>query len=164
MGPTLDADPTREQVRDLVLLGVIMENETDRMIKLRIAEYNAAQDSAQHHDNLLWYVSSIVWGGNLVLLGSVVENMGNTGGPLPRRLVVCVGIFCILLNLCLWACSCLFRDIRTQKYERCRFIENRLGFYQHTTLRYPRGLMWSIYSLVMIMFLFLWFLVVFLVC
>ena len=47
-----------------------MANETDRIIKLRIAEYKATQDSAQHHDNLLWYVSSIVWGGNLVLLGS----------------------------------------------------------------------------------------------
>ena len=54
-----------------------MENETDRKIKLRIAEYKATQDSAQHHDNLLWYVSSIVWGGNLILLGSCLKNISN---------------------------------------------------------------------------------------
>ena len=76
-----------------------MGNETDRIIKLRIAEYKAAQDSAQHHDNLLWYVSSIVWGGNLILLGSCLENIH---GALSRFLIFWVGIFCILLNLCVW--------------------------------------------------------------
>jgi hypothetical protein len=137
-----------------------MANETDRIIKLRIAEYKAAQDSAQHHDNLLWYVSSIVWGGNLVLLGSFLKNIDNTTGELHRPFIFCVGIFCILLNLCLWGCAYIFRDIRNQKYEWCKFIESKLGFHQHRELHQTKGLMWFIYSFVTIIFMVLWFIVV----
>ena len=36
-----------------------------------LVEYQAAQSSAQHHDQLVWTVTSIVWGSNLVLLGVI---------------------------------------------------------------------------------------------
>jgi hypothetical protein len=141
-----------------------MSDETDRIIKLCIAEYKAAQDSAQHHDNLLWYVSSIVWGGNLVLLGSFLKYIGNTTGKLPSYFILSVGIFCVFLNLCLWGCAYIFRDIRNQKYDRCKFIEGKLGFSQHSTLSGVPGMMWFIYSFVTIIFMALWFLVVLFLC
>jgi hypothetical protein len=141
-----------------------MADETDRIIKLQIAEYKAAQDSAQHHDNLLWYVSSIVWGGNLVLLGSFLKYIGNATEELPIPFIFCVGIFCILLNLCLWGCAYIFRDIRNQKYKRCQFIESKLRFHQHSTLSGVPGMMWFIYSFVTIMFMALWLFVVLIGC
>jgi len=158
---TLDSCRVKEYIRNLILFGVVMRNERDRIIELLLAEYKAAQDSAQHHDNLLWYVSSIVWGGNLILLGSFLKNIGNATGALSRSFIFYVGIFCILLNLCLWGCACLFRNIRNQKYDQCKFIESKLGFRQHSDLRCVPGLMWFIYSFVTIMFMALWFLVVF---
>ena len=36
-----------------------------------LVEYQAAQESAQHHDNLVWTVTALIWGGMLVLLEMV---------------------------------------------------------------------------------------------
>jgi len=32
-----------------------------------LVEYQAAQESAQHHDNLIWTVTALIWGGMFVL-------------------------------------------------------------------------------------------------
>jgi hypothetical protein len=43
-------------------------------------EYDKAQDSAQHHDTLLWTSVSFIFGGMLVLLGFVLNSL-DTPGP-----------------------------------------------------------------------------------
>lgn len=120
-----------------------------------VAEYKAAQDSAQHHDNLLWYVSSIVWAGNLVLLGSVLQRPREGERPFQT---FAVALFCICLNLFVWGAAALLRSIRNWKYRRCQEIEEDLNFRQHRELelKYPVGLMWTLYSIVIMLFLVVW--------
>jgi hypothetical protein len=36
-----------------------------------LVEYGKAQDSAEHHDNLVWSIASLNWVGSAVLLGFV---------------------------------------------------------------------------------------------
>ena len=40
-----------------------------------LVEYEKAQDSAQHHDTLVWTVVSFIFSGMLVLLGFVVSSL-----------------------------------------------------------------------------------------
>ena len=122
----------------------------------RRLEYEKAQDSAEHHDTLLWYVTSIVWTGNLIVLGEIATC---TKIDLSSVLVLLVSVLALVLNLFLWAAAFQFRWIRKQKYEYCKQIEDMLPGMcgQHRHLCYPPGVMWTLYCFVMVLFLIVWF-------
>lgn len=40
-----------------------------------LVEYQAAQDSAHHHDNMLWSTTSIMWGASLLVIGFVLQHL-----------------------------------------------------------------------------------------
>ena len=40
-----------------------------------LVEYEKAQDSAQHHDGIVWSVISMTWAAEMVLLGFVVSSI-----------------------------------------------------------------------------------------
>ncbi len=54
------------------------EGQLTRRHQILLVEYQTAQDSAEHHDALLWNVTAIIWGANLVLIGFVLQSIGRT--------------------------------------------------------------------------------------
>ena len=95
--------------------------------EILLAEYAAAQSSAEHHDSLLWSATSIIWSGNLVLLGLAVTSL-DTPHSLPLLASLAV-LGCVLV----WFVDKFtqdFRSIKNQKYERCKKIEESLGLMQ----------------------------------
>lgn len=123
--------------------------------------YEKAQDSAEHHDRLLWYVTSIVWTGNLIVLGQIATS---TEICLSSIRVLSVSVLVLILNLFLWSASYQFKWIIKQKYDYCHDIEKDIlkeARGQHKDLRYPHGVMWTLYCFVTISFLVVWFAILF---
>jgi hypothetical protein len=123
--------------------------------QLLLVEYEAAQSSAQHHDAMLWQATYTVWSATVILLGLALGAVDKA--PL-RPLVVAVSI----LGICLtWAVEFFARDLRAIKnfkYERCKFIEKRLGMQQHTGLTTPRGRQSRVYLGISSLFTAAWLL------
>ena len=118
-----------------------------------MVEYQAAQDSAQHHDNLIWSITSIMWGASLVLLGFIIQAVAN---PALASLIVAATVLGILLNLCVLLAVLQLNSVKNQKYDRCKEIEARFGLRQHQTVQYRRGVQRVVYTLVTVMFLIAW--------
>lgn len=79
-----------------------------------LVEYQAAQDSAQHHDLLVWNITSILWASSLVLLGLVLTAMRQSG---LEWLLTSAGFIAIVLTVYLWQCA---RQLRDRARERRR--------------------------------------------
>jgi len=116
-------------------------------------EYQKTQDSAEHHDALLWTTVSIIWAGNLVLLGFVLNNIKN---PDLRIILTHLSIFGIILAICMYIFALLFNSIIKQKYDRCKKLEDILGFEQHKKLKYPSGVQKSLLIITTIAFVLIW--------
>ena len=125
-----------------------------------LVEYGAAQDSAQHHDGLVWSITSILWGSSLILLGLVVSAMHQSG---LRIALTCAAVIAIALTSFLWLCARQLRAVKVQKYRRCIELERQLGMKQHSTLRYSAGVQTKLYAVVMALFLAVWCVVIVLV-
>jgi hypothetical protein len=118
-----------------------------------LVEYQAAQDSAQHHDNLIWSITSVVWGASLLMLGFL---LGRTSDPSSKPIVLLLSVLGIFLNVKVWIYTYQLASVKIQKYERCKAIERQLGLQQHSTLRYPAGRQKVLYSIVMVLFILVW--------
>src|SRR5437667_9284840 len=95
------------------------ENEEPSADNLRL-EYQCAQDSAQHHDTILWETAAIVWGANTLLLGFVLEAIDTRKA---RPLILLTAILGILLTYVVMNLMKSSNVLRNQKYERCKRIE-----------------------------------------
>jgi hypothetical protein len=118
-----------------------------------LVEYQAAQNSAEHHDGLIWSITGVTWGASLILLGFLLENAAN---PQLKHIVVLVSILGVLLNIKVWAYTYQLAAIKNYKYNRCKAIETKLRLKQHSTLIYPKGRQKFLYSVVMILFIVIW--------
>jgi hypothetical protein len=58
----------------------------ERTRRLLILEYEQAQESAEHHDSLMWEVTSIIWGAATLLIGFIVEAICN--GNIAVQMVI----------------------------------------------------------------------------
>ncbi len=105
------------------------------------AEYQAAQDSAQHHDSLIWTTTGILWGASLVLMGFLMN-----APSVLHELVKWVPWVGIGLIVVMAVCCCLWGGVVRQKYRYCKKLESRLGLGQHTTLRHPSYSMRILYT------------------
>jgi len=121
-----------------------------------LVEYQAAQASAEHHDRLLWSVTSIVWGASLIVLGFV---LGNLEKAALRLLISFLSILGVVLSVFVWLSAWLFRSLKIQKYRRCKEIENIFNFQQHQSVRYPGKVIWILYCFVMFLFVVVWIVV-----
>ncbi len=109
------------------------DEEPDRHENLRV-EYQKAQDSAEHHDNLAWAVVGLILSGIAVLFGLT---LGGSDAKLPLWIVSASGLgLCALLSFFVEQ----FAHVRNQKYSRCKTIERELGMEQHSSLDYPKRL------------------------
>lgn len=125
-----------------------------------LTEYQASQASAEHHDSLVWTVTSIIWTGNLILLGFVLSNLAQ---PNTRMLSTILCLLGILLVICVCVFALTFADIKRQKYARCKVLEARWGFKQHSQLRYLACVQTVLYVVVTLAFLVIWGIVIFVV-
>ncbi len=123
-----------------------------------LTEYRMAQQSAEHHDNLVWTVTSIVWGALIVLLGFVIQSATN-------KELLFYQLTASALSICLlgfiWYHVFLLNNWKGKKYNRCKHIEEQLGMKQHL-LTYPRRAGYCLYQLMMTGFLVAWIIVIFL--
>lgn len=122
-------------------------------------EYQAAQASAEHHDSLVWTVTSILWAATLLLLGFVLENLGEYN---LRPMLTWVSMLNIFLISAIWLFTRQFRSMKNQKYDRCKIIERQLGIRQHLALEHS-GRQKIIYAVLTGVLIFTWFLVLVLI-
>jgi len=100
-----------------------------------LVEYQAAQESAQHHDNAFWIVTGILWGGMLTMMGFVANGLSE-----PKYKLFLLALCAIGFILCLFVLvnMRILLSVKKQKYQRCKEIEAIYGMKQHTELKYPR--------------------------
>jgi 4-amino-4-deoxy-L-arabinose transferase-like glycosyltransferase len=122
-----------------------------------LVEYQAAQDSAQHHDSLVWTTTGIIWGAGLVLIGFVIENMND---PRLKVSIIATSVLAILLLVYLWVMALTLGSVRNQKYARCKEIEKVFQFEQHSKLRYPNRSGRIFYGVIMVVFIVSWILII----
>lgn len=124
--------------------------------EVQLAEYNAAQSSAQHHDQLVWTVTSIVWAGSLALMGIILKI------PMTGFFRVVPVFLCVLgaiLSLFVWSTQREFHELKNQKYDRCKEIEKDLHMKHHLSTKWKEGSQKERYTVIMVLFLVAWFLV-----
>jgi hypothetical protein len=103
-----------------------------RRDEILLAEYQKAQDSAEHHDKLLWSVVGLILSGMTGLVAFAVTRPEAQLSFLVRLLLPFLGVaFAILLMLFVRS----FAAIRNFKYERCKGIEKELVMEQHLKLQ-----------------------------
>lgn len=129
----------------------------EERMRALLVEYTATQNSAQHHDSLVWITTGMIWSAELVLIGFVMQSISN---PLMSSVSIFACILAIVLLVYLWLNYFSFRTIRYQKYERCKKIERILYLKQHTTLKHKERLGFYLYNFVMIMFSAMWILII----
>lgn len=122
-----------------------------------LAEYHATQASAEHHDNLVWTATSILWAGSLVLLGLVVQNINSVNSKIVLTVLSALGI---IVNVGAWIVCNGLRDVKRQKYEHCKELEAALSLTQHSGLPYNPCSQDRIFTIGMIIFVLVWVFVI----
>jgi len=116
-------------------------------------EYQAAQDSAQHHDSLVWSVTSVIWGGSLILMGFILAASKEDS---LRPVLIVLSLLGIVLTIGVWAFALQLNAVKRHKYARCKEIEAVLHLRQHSTLRWASGSQRVVYGIIMVLFLAAW--------
>lgn len=113
--------------------------------QILLVEYQKAQDSAEHHDELIWTVMSLNWIGSAVLLGFALDAISAQPTEPHKVALILVSIVGITLSVFVWRWTRQLRAVKNAKYERCKEIEQLLSMKQHSTLIWPpplRGPKW----------------------
>lgn len=120
-----------------------------------LTEYIKAQDSAEHHDTLIWTATGVACAANIALLIFAVREDTFLNYPITSTLL---GLLGILLIICVWVLSDAFIALKKRKYDRCKELERKFGFKQHLneSKYYPRGRQRLVYNVCMFMFILLW--------
>lgn len=121
-----------------------------------LAEYQAAQNSAQHHDTIIWSINSVVWGASLLLLGFLLNRSPD---PSMKLIVTLVSILGILLIIKVWTYTFQLAELKRQKYNRCKEIEEKFNLQQHRNVKWKSGRQKFLYSAVMLLFIVIWIVV-----
>jgi hypothetical protein len=120
-----------------------------------LVEYQKAQDSAEHHDRLLWVVVGLLVSA-IAALFAIPPGHRQPHDSLWMRLYP--PVLGILLTFLLSYFVYSFASFRRQKYERCKAIERILGMEQHLKLKSPQpGQRHVVYGL-SFLFLLVWIL------
>lgn len=125
-----------------------------------LVEYQAAQESAQHHDNLVWTVTTILWSATLVLFGFVLGSLDKSN---LRLILIFLSILGIALAIAVWGFALQYNSVKRQKYRRCKEIEELLGMHHHRDLKYAAGSQRIVYGTVTMLFIIVWLIVLWMV-
>lgn len=122
-----------------------------------LKEYELAQQSAQHHDNISWIFSSIFIGGMLVLFG-LIFNKENI--ILTNR--VLFGFICIMgvfINIIILIFHWRWSEIIKHNYSICKKIEEMIGMERiHSNSIFPQGIMKILFTMLITFFISIWIL------
>jgi len=102
--------------------------------EILLIEYQKAQDSAEHHDRLLWAVVGLLVTGMAALL---VVQPGKTA-CVYRWTRFYPPILGIIASFVLFYFVRSLRFFKNEKYKRCKVIERLLGMEQHSKLQSPK--------------------------
>ena len=122
-----------------------------------IVEYQAAQNSAQHHDTLIWSVNAVVWGATFLLWGFLLNHTADSS--LKKVIILLISLVGILMNVKVLIYTHQLANLKTEKYKRCKFIEEKLCLEQHRSVTWTSGLQRTLYSIIMTLFLVVWILI-----
>jgi hypothetical protein len=129
---------------------------TPRQREVLLVEYQAAQASAQHHDQLLWTVTGIAWATNLALMGFIAQS---SAGGWSDAVYLGLCLLGAVLIVFAWSSQSQFRALKNQGYDRCRAIERRLGMDHHLSTKYDPGSQTHAFGLISAFFVVLWLLI-----
>jgi hypothetical protein len=118
-----------------------------------LSEYSGAQSSAEHHDNLVWTATGVLWAGSLVLFGLIVDGINGTGS---KVLLTVVSLLGFLVNVGGWKICNGLRDLKRRKYDRCKEIEIMLGLKQHSNLSYSPCVQERMFDVGMVILVIAW--------
>lgn len=121
-----------------------------------LVEYQKAQDSAEHHDGLVWNITSLNWVGSAVLMGFVLNGIGAHPTTSQKVALLSLAAVGFVLSCLVWRWVLQSRRVKVAKYERCQEIEKELGMTQHSSLNYPPGSQTREYAGLMVVFLTAW--------
>jgi hypothetical protein len=111
--------------------------------EILLVEYQKAQDSAEHHDNLVGSVTSL-WLGSAIFIGFVLSGLASRHAAhykIVLYLVIALGMF---LTFLVWTWADRASKLKKLKYDRCKEIEQALGMEQH--LRVGEARSWQDYA------------------
>jgi hypothetical protein len=133
-----------------------MADEVEKFVneKVLLVEYEKAQDSAEHHDQLLWVVVGLLVTGLAALLMIPPGHRPPPNDSVWERFYPPVAGITISFLLFYFIHS--FRYFRDEKYKRCKAIEGILGMKHHLMLKDQKlKQIWVVYGLSGI-FLLVW--------
>jgi hypothetical protein len=117
--------------------------------------YQLSQESAEHHDSMLWEATYIIWGSTALLLGFVLEAIRQE--PL---LCLVTALLSIFLTVMVWRITLSFVKVRNFKYNICKQIETSLGmrWKPHSDLdsHSPKGVQNKWYNATTFFFVVVW--------
>jgi hypothetical protein len=121
-----------------------------------LVEYQKAQDSAEHHDDLVWSITALNWVGSAVLMGFVLSGLTDSHPSWGHKIaLLSIAFVGFGLSVCVWRWARQVGAMRNHKYGRCKEIEQSLGMRQHTEAPW-RGRQRREYSFLMSAFLATW--------
>lgn len=134
----------------------------DNRRKNLLVEYQMAQDSAQHHDNLYWAIITLIWGSMLVMLGFIVKSINpvDNDDALNQSILLLISIIGVFLTFFVCVATYVLINVKRDKYERCIQIEKKLKMKQHSELKYNNFIN-SINIFINILFGVLWAYIIF---
>ncbi len=105
-----------------------VDDERLRRDRILLIEYQKAQDSAEHHDKLLWSAVGLIATGMASVLFFAASHPAVHRASKTRLIFPGIGVvLSCLLNFFVKS----FAKFRNQKYELCKIIEHELGMSQH---------------------------------
>lgn len=96
-----------------------MTDEEERQLK----EYELSQQSAEHHDAMLWEVTAIIWGANTLMIAFTFETARD---PVTQSRVLVAAILGIALTIFARVNYLTSRQVRRRKYAICQAIEEAI--------------------------------------
>ena len=106
------------------------ENNVDEN-EIKLVEYQAAQSSAQHHANMSWTATNILWASSFILLGFVLNDIDKAE---KSTLIIIISVLGIILSSYIFFIDRQLNHVMVQKYKVCKTIESQLGMSQHSQL------------------------------
>lgn len=84
-----------------------------------LTEYMKAQDSAEHHDTLIWTATGVTCAANIALLIFVIRKDALLNYPITSTLLGLLGMFLVGL---VWFMADAHIALKKRKYDRCKYL------------------------------------------
>ncbi len=142
-------------------------HDEERNRQIALAVYERAQEAAYHTDAVLWEATAIIWGGNTLLLGFILEALDKKEALRPIIWVSVIGLVLTIFVAIMWYVARITKSI---SYSTCRKIEARYQFPWHLRLHsvihrfYPKAIATNCAYFISACFVCMWLYVILHAC